>query len=239
MNIITRVKNENFTVISNFFLKDKSLSIKAKGFLAVVMGLPDDWEFSISGICSILKEGKTAVYNTIDELKQCGYCKVTTCRDERGRIVGNDYAFYEQPYNDMPHTENPYTEKPNMDNQPQLNTDIDKALKEVNKESIAKDADTFADEMYNLYPTKCPKRNKYLGKSHKDKAKIKALLKLYSMEEIEKVLRYEVETKFGISYMKDFGTFLNNFPDPSQIEFTPTDNDTETDKTFFNGVEYR
>ena len=114
-----------------------------------------------------------------------------------------------------------------------------KELKEGIKESIAKDADTFADEMYNLYPTKCPKRNKYLGKSHKDKAKIKALLKLYSMEEIEKVLRYEVETKFGISYMKDFGTFLNNFPDPSQIEFTPTDNDTGTDKTFFNGVEYR
>lgn len=107
------------------------------------------------------------------------------------------------------------------------------------KSSFKKDVDAFVDRMYSLYPTKCPMRNKTLGKSHKHKEKIKSLLKTYSMEEVEKVFRHEVETKLGIAWLKDFGTFLNNFPDPSQIEFTPTDNDTETDKTFFNGVEYR
>lgn len=117
MNKVSRVKNENFTVISNVFLKDKNLSLKAKGFLAVVMGLPSGWEFSINGVCSILKEGKTAIYNVIDELKENGYCSVVVCRDGKGRMAGNDYTFYEEPQKEQPCMGNP-----NADNQPQLST---------------------------------------------------------------------------------------------------------------------
>lgn len=117
MNKVSRVKDDNFTTISNVFLRDKNISIKAKGFLAVVMGLPSDWEFSINGICATLKEGKTAIYNVINELKENKYCNVVTIRDEKGCIIGNDYTFYEEPYK-----EEPYLGFPNMDNQPQLNT---------------------------------------------------------------------------------------------------------------------
>lgn len=147
MNKVVRVKNDNFTIISNVFLKDKNLSIKAKGFLSIVMGLPSDWEFSINGICSTLKEGKTAIYNVIDELKDNGYCKVITSRDNKGRIIGNDYTFYEEPQMQSPHTDYPYMENLNMDNQdmdnqPQLNTNNinninNKELKEE-KEKINK-----------------------------------------------------------------------------------------------------
>lgn len=122
MNKVSRVKNDNFTVISNVFLQDKRLSIKAKGFLAVVMGLPSDWEFTINGVCSIIKEGKTAIYNVIDELKEYGYCNVITCRDDKGRISGNDYTFYEEPQVEKQEEDYPRMENPNMDNQPQLNT---------------------------------------------------------------------------------------------------------------------
>ena len=137
MNKVSRIKNKNFTTISNVFLRDKNLSIKSKGFLAVVMGLPDDWEFSINGICSILKEGKTAIYNTIDELKQLGYCKVVTNRDIQGRIIGNDYMFFEEPQQDKQYLDEPYTENPNMDNQPQLNKEIIKdSIKKIKKKYI-------------------------------------------------------------------------------------------------------
>jgi hypothetical protein len=122
MNKIIRKKNQDYTILSNVFLKDKELSIKAKGFLAVVMGLPENWDFSINGICAILKEGKTAIYNVIDELKTQNYCNVKVCRDEKGRIIGNDYTFYEEPYIEKPHSEEPRPENPNMDNQPQSNT---------------------------------------------------------------------------------------------------------------------
>lgn len=148
MNKITRKKNQDYTVLSNVFLKDKNLSIKAKGFLAVVMGLPEDWEFSIKGLCSTLKEGKTAIYNVIDELKEYGYCNVVMCRDEFGRISGSDYTFFEEPQIELPQTDKPYTEnpdtvKPNMENTPQLNTyrikdTTNKVLKENKDESLQK-----------------------------------------------------------------------------------------------------
>lgn len=152
MNKVSRIKNKNFTTISNVFLRDKNLSIKSKGFLAVVMGLPDDWEFSINGICSILKEGKTAIYNTIDELKQLGYCKVVTNRDTQGRIIGNDYMFFEEPQQDKQYLDEPYMENPNMANQPQLNKEIIKDSIKKNKEEVYKtwrnDFETYLQIVY-------------------------------------------------------------------------------------------
>lgn len=142
MNKITRKKNQDYTVLSNVFLKDRNLSIKAKGLLAVVMGLPEDWEFSINGLCSILKEGKTAIYNVIDELKGYGYCNVVMCRDELGRISGSDYTFFEEPQIELPQTDKPYTENPDMDNTPQLNTysikDTTNKVKESKDSSLQK-----------------------------------------------------------------------------------------------------
>lgn len=183
MNKVSRVKNENFTIISNVFLKDKNLSLKAKGFLAIVMGLPNDWEFSINGVCSILKEGKTAIYNVIDELKDWGYCTVVTCRDEKGRIAGNDYTFYETPQMGTQHIDNPRMENPNMDNQPQLNTNSIKdvfkeGIKEIERNQKKEEEELFArfEEFANEYKKLCGKhtvsgiKNLYeeFKKRHKD-----------------------------------------------------------------------
>lgn len=79
------------------------------------------------------------------------------------------------------------------------------------------DVEEFIDRMYALYPAKCPKRGTSLGKSYKDKDRIRKLLKRYSFEEIERVIQHEVESKYDISYMQNFSTFLNNFPDPETV----------------------
>ena len=102
MNKVTRKKTSKYTTISNVFLRDKNLSLKAKGFLTIIMALPDDWDFSIKGICSVLKEGKTAIYGVIQELKENHYCKTTPNRNEKGLILGLDYVFYEEPYDEEP-----------------------------------------------------------------------------------------------------------------------------------------
>ena len=114
MNKVTRIKNANYTTISNVFLREKELSLKAKGLLATILSLPENWDFSIKGICATIKEGTTAVYSAIDELKERGYCKVVTNRNEKGMIVGNDYTFYEDPS----------MENLNVGNQTQINTNI-------------------------------------------------------------------------------------------------------------------
>lgn len=99
-------------------------------------------------------------------------------------------------------------------------TNTNNIEKEDNKLSSKKNDDeqVFIDKIYALYPTKCPKRGTSLGKSRKDKERIKRLLKLYSMDEIEKVVKHEIEEKYEKQYMQNFSTFLNNFPDPTTIE---------------------
>lgn len=163
MNKVTRKKTSKYTTISNVFLRDKNLSLKAKGFLTVVMALPNDWDFSIKGICCVLKEGKTAIYGVVKELKENRYCKTTPSRDEKGLILGLDYMFYEEPYDEEPnkeeqHQDNPHTENRDTDNMPQLNTYGDKeniGIKDLPKEEIIdksipkkKDFDVYADISY-------------------------------------------------------------------------------------------
>lgn len=241
MNKVKRVKNKDYTIISNVFLKDKDLSIKAKGFLAVVMGLPEEWEFSIKGICAILKEGKSAVYSVIDELKEKGYCTVSNERDGGGLFAGNDYTFYEEP-----HTEEPHTEKRDTDNRTQLNTNRIKETFNKELNNIKQEEDDFVERMYAMYPSKCPKRGTSLGKSRKDKERIRKLLKTYSMDEIESVFKMEIDEKYDKHYMQNLSTFLNNFPDPHSEQgclFVGVDVSSGTDKTderlFINGVMYR
>lgn len=125
MNKIIRKKNENYTIISNVILRDSRITLKSKGLMALVMSLPPNWDFTIRGLISIVREGRDAIYASIKELRQYGYCDVIVCRDERGKLLGNDYVFYEEPQlaegNDSPYTEKPYTENPDTDNPTQIN----------------------------------------------------------------------------------------------------------------------
>lgn len=82
-------KTKNYTVMSNEHLKDKRLSLKAKGLLSVMLSLPDTWDYSISGLVAICKESETAVKSTLNELKSCGYlvvAKKMPNETESGRI---------------------------------------------------------------------------------------------------------------------------------------------------------
>ena len=97
-----------------------------------------------------------------------------------------------------------------------LNKIINKDKKEE-KELKEKEVVDFVERIYKMYPTRCPKRNVSLGKSAKDKERIKRLLKIYKQEDIENVVKREVEEKYGKTYMQNFSTFLNNFPDPNSL----------------------
>lgn len=121
------------------------------------------------------------------------------------------------------------------------------SVKEDNKQEDKKKEnkekeEEFIEEMYKLYPTKCPVRGISLGKSSKDKDRIRRLLKQYSMEDIENVIRHEIEEKYNKHYMQNFSTFLNNFPDPQIIKDVHSPNSASVKKSenmVINGQIYR
>jgi hypothetical protein len=82
-------KTKDFTVMSNHHLRDKNLTLKAKGLLSVILSLPDDWKYSIAGLAAICKEGTSAVKSALQELTDAGYVTVTKLypnQTETGRI---------------------------------------------------------------------------------------------------------------------------------------------------------
>ncbi len=73
MAIFKIEKNKNYTVMSNYHLRDKKLSCKAKGLLSVMLSLPSDWDYSINVLISISKKGIKAIRNILQELQKYGY----------------------------------------------------------------------------------------------------------------------------------------------------------------------
>ena len=89
MAVIRVEKNKNYTTMSNYHLRDKELSLKAKGLLSVMLSLPDTWDYSIAGLASICKEGMESIKNTLKELKDHDYLVVTKClpsKENDGKI---------------------------------------------------------------------------------------------------------------------------------------------------------
>lgn len=98
MSTIFRVeKTANFTVMSNIHLKDKRLSFKAKGLLSVILSLPPEWDYTVTGLAYIAADGVESVKSAVRELENCGYISRRQLRDERGRMAQNEYRVYENP----------------------------------------------------------------------------------------------------------------------------------------------
>ena len=90
--------------MSNYHLRSTNLSLKAIGLLSKVLSLPENWDYSISGLTAICKEKETAIKAALDELKHWGYLTVTKLmpnETKSGRIE-DVYDFYEYSEKDSP-----------------------------------------------------------------------------------------------------------------------------------------
>ena len=101
-------KNKNYTVMSNVHLQDSRLTLKAKGLLSVILSLPDDWHYTISGVTSLCSEKETAVKSALNELKQCGYVHIEKIKPncENGGRWEYVYNIFENPQCENQYQEN-------------------------------------------------------------------------------------------------------------------------------------
>ena len=129
-------RNAGYTVMSNHHLRNKDLTLKAKGLLSQMLSLPEDWDFTLAGLSYINRESVDAIRTAIWELEKAGYIKRYQGRDERGKMTAIEYVIYEQPQplldlpilenptTDNPILENPTSDKPISENPTQINKDI-------------------------------------------------------------------------------------------------------------------
>ena len=108
-------RNKGYTVMSNYHLKDRGLTLKSKGLLSMMLSLPEEWNYTTRGLAAICREGVDSIGAALRELEKAGYIVRNQLRDAKGRITDTEYVIYEQPHTASPDTNNPDTEKPYMD----------------------------------------------------------------------------------------------------------------------------
>ena len=142
MPFLRREVNSNYTSVHNDFIKDKSLSLTAKGLLLLMISLPNDWNFSIAGLATLVPDGKDKIGTTLKSLEKAGYLRRKKICSGNGRFFDWEYAFSdapvyldndddntqtedevtfsvpftEEPSEDKPHTDIPYMEQPYTEN---------------------------------------------------------------------------------------------------------------------------
>ena len=134
-------KNKNYTTVANYVFRDKRLTWKAKGLLANMLSLPENWDYSLAGLTTLSKDGETTTRGALKELEEGGYLIRNPIR-EKGKFVDWEYIIFEKPQKakpvvEKPQVDKPHVEKPVVENQGQLNTNKSNTEKSItNKSSI-------------------------------------------------------------------------------------------------------
>ena len=137
-------KTRDYTVMANYHLKDRQLSLKAKGLLSVMLSLPEEWDYTLRGLAYISKEGVDAIRESIRELERSGYIVRMRQRNAQGHLKGMEYVIYECPHigqqgdeeepiptSASPILENPTLEKPIQDQPAQEKPEQDRPALEI------------------------------------------------------------------------------------------------------------
>ena len=141
MAVFRVARINDYTVMSNFHLRDKRLSLKAKGLLSQMLSLPENWDYTLTGLCYINKESKDAIRTAIHELEQAGYIRRRQTTDSSGKFSSNEYTIYEQPQEEtvpalaQSSSEKTATAMPSAEKPTEINIDKQKTDKQ-NTDSI-------------------------------------------------------------------------------------------------------
>jgi DNA-binding Lrp family transcriptional regulator len=205
MSVYRVKKNSNYSVIHNGFLRETSISLKAKGLLAFLLSLPDDWEIHVKDLVNRCKEGETAVRNGLKELEEAGYIsKIQAKDDDNNQFKGVEYNVYEvpmkgesEPHGDFPHAGNPNAENQALLSTKELSTNSTKKEKTLRKEKATNIIDYLTEVFQPYY-----KYYKYA---------LKAALRVKTKNKDPDYVRWTVKCLADrIPYMKDPPSYISS-----------------------------
>lgn len=164
MAVIKVEKTGNYTVMSNYHFREKSMSLKAKGLLSMMLSLPPDWDYSVEGLITLSSDGETSVRSGLKELEEFGYLKRQRVYVE-GKIAGVNYTVYEEPQLNNNEEENLSVENQVQGNRPQLST------KQLNTNNIKNKGETSSpssakksSKLFSASKKTTPKQEKWINR---------------------------------------------------------------------------
>ena len=186
-------KTTDYSVISNRHLREKEMSLKAKGLLSVMLGLPDDWKYSINGLVAICKEEESAINSTLKELKIFGYLRVDKLMPNETKSGRIEYIYniFESPQLQVQKKqglENQGLEFQGLENQGQLNNNNQCKKNKVNNNII------IAEQVLSYLNEKARTHFKPVESNLKF---ITARLKDYTQNDLKAVVDRKVKEWYG------------------------------------------
>ena len=207
MSVFKIEKSKNYTVMSNYHLRDKNLSYKAKGLLSFMLSLPEDWDYSINGLVSISKEGVKAIRNILQELQRYGYLVIEKKQNEIGQFE-YEYLIYEQPD----------TQKGDMDlgdveKDTQINTNEINTNNKIDKDDKTKISSFFVAEEHNILTLELINR----GYINEEDIQVfyyddlfKELLQNNSYKDLVQIIHYIVPRVVSREFKDEDGNYIKN-----------------------------
>lgn len=202
-------KTENYTVMSNVHLRERNMSLKAKGLLSLMLALPNNWDYSIDGLCKVCKENQSAIKSTLDELKTFGYLVVTKKMPNETKSGRIEYVYdiYEVPQ--VENTEKQDTSKQGIENQcleiqgvenpAQLNKNKNTSYtKKIINNSLYKGEGNSKNpkEITDLFNSTCPSLPavKYMTENRREA--IAKALETFTVEQLQQCFQIAEESPF-------------------------------------------
>ena len=155
-------RTTGYTVMSNHHLRNKELTLKAKGLLSQMLSLPENWDYTLAGLSYINRESIDAIRTAVWELEKAGYILRRQGRDEKGKMTAIEYTIYEQPQPMLenpipgkPMLENPTTDNPTSENPTQLNKDRSRTNLSKKEKSITDLSSTDSFPILSPDPSPC------------------------------------------------------------------------------------
>lgn len=204
----------NYSQISNEFLSDKTLSLKAKGLFCFMYSKPDDFNFTIRSLSKLLLEGQRSIMATLQELKVKGWVSYTKFPDGSG-----EYSLNENPNLQNSNLDEPNCQNPNLHNSNLLKEQrINNTILNNNKDNSKKEEIDFISLMnyYNkkfkksvrVFPEKAKKQFNYLLNHKYNKSDIKKVIDMAFLDDFHKKDNYKYITLEFLSRLDKFERYV-------------------------------
>ncbi|MGC7931282.1 DnaD domain protein [Lysinibacillus sp. VIII_CA] len=162
MGIIRVAKNSNYVVMNRTALNDNRLSWKAKGIMAYMLSMPDDWVFYMDELMTHSTDGKASFRAGFNELKQCGYIERKPIREGQ-RIKEWETIVHEVPINslltDFQEVEKQEVGFQEVENRTLLSTDNNQVLNKPNTDNnqVLTTDTKHAQKLYEFFVSRLQK----------------------------------------------------------------------------------
>ena len=110
------VKSQDYATIATYHLRDKRLTLAAKGLMSILLGDEGDGAYTVAQLVEQGPEGRDAIRSALRRLEECGYIHRRQTHDSGGRFAATEMLIYEAPWTENPSTVEPSPDKPSTEN---------------------------------------------------------------------------------------------------------------------------